>query len=148
LNHDKSIQENIILEQFRKNFPDFPNGRLFKSESPDFILMTTKGKVIGIELTALPSLSYTLDENSILNFLDDFSHSLSKKQKKLVNYQKQHANGYWLIIFADSIEANGFDLNAKLVALDINSGFERIFLFELFNGFVWPLNHHPKGLRK
>jgi hypothetical protein len=144
LNHDKSIQENIILELFRKQYTGFPPGTLTKTESPDFILKTRPGKVIGIELTALPSPSYMLDENSILSFLDDCNHSLSKKQKKLINYRKTHANGYWLIIFADSIEANGYDLGNQLDKIVVDSGFERIFLFDLFNGFIWPLkNKHP-----
>lgn len=41
------------MEYFRTNFTDFPKGRLRASESPDFLLETSPGNKIGIELTRL-----------------------------------------------------------------------------------------------
>ena len=49
--HDEEI---MILELFRKSYPEFPKGKLVKSESPDFILQQNyPNQSIGIEVTRL-----------------------------------------------------------------------------------------------
>jgi hypothetical protein len=125
MNHDKSIQETIILDRFKKYYPGFPKGQVIKSESPDFMLMSCNKPVIGIELTSLPSASYDLGNGSDEGFIDDMVHSISKKQLKLKSYRKKLADAYWLIIYADSIEMNGFSLNGQLDSSILINGFDR-----------------------
>ena len=139
MNHDKSIQERIILDRFKKHYPEFPKGRIIKSESPDFMLMTGSRNTIGIELTALPSSSYNLSKENYNDFISDMAHSISKKEKKLKIYLKKEAEAYWLIIFADSIELNGFNFNGHFDKRILSNGFDRVFLFELFEGQVWQI---------
>jgi hypothetical protein len=140
LNHDKSIQEQIILDNFRKHYPEFPKGKLIKSESPDFIIKTGLKNSIGIELTSLPSSNYHLSLENTDDFLSDLVHSISKKEQKLKIYLEKEAESYWLIIFADSIELNGFSLNGLFESSFSNNGFDRVFLFGLFEGRVWELD--------
>jgi len=140
LNHDKSIQERIILDRFKKHFPDFPKGRIIKSESPDFMLMKGSRNTIGIELTALPSTNYKLSMDDNDGFLSDLVHSISKKEQKLEIYLKKEAEAYWLIIFADSIELNGFSFNGHFDRWISNNGFDRVFLFDLFEGRIWEMD--------
>lgn len=49
----KKQLEILIMEHFRTNFTDFPNGKLKASESPDFVLDISPKNKIGIELTRL-----------------------------------------------------------------------------------------------
>lgn len=50
---EKKQIEKLLVEGFRKFFPDFPAGRLVSSESPDFILRMKNNHYLGIELTRL-----------------------------------------------------------------------------------------------
>ncbi|MFO8129306.1 MAG: hypothetical protein R6T99_05325 [Bacteroidales bacterium] len=49
----KTIQEHLAIDLFRMLYPDFPGGKLRKSESPDFILQTSRKISTGIEITRL-----------------------------------------------------------------------------------------------
>jgi hypothetical protein len=140
LDNYKSLQEQIILDNFRKHFPDFPGGRLIKSESPDFILKTSPKQSIGIELTALPSPVYTINKETVQSFFSDIKLSVSKKQEKLKSYKKKRADSYWLIIYAGSIIIESINFNNQLDRLTVCSGFDRIFLFGMFEGRVWEFN--------
>jgi hypothetical protein len=64
-------------------------------------------------------------------------HSLVKKEQKLKIYLEKAEEAYWLIIFADSIEVNGFSFKRQFVKRLSNKGFDRVFLFGLFEGMVW-----------
>jgi hypothetical protein len=141
MNHDKSIQEQIILDRFRKHYHGFPKGRIVKSESPDFMLMSCNKPAIGIELTSLPFPNYTLGNESNEEFISDIVHSISRKQEKLKSYRQKNADAYWLIIFADSIELNGFSFNGQLEGSFSKNGFDRVFLFDLFEAKVWELEN-------
>lgn len=129
--------ELIVLEQFRKHYTTFPKGRLYKSESPDFILKIRPGYSIGIELTALPSHSYSINEQNIKDFIKDLHHSILKKEEKLEIYQKCEANDFWLLVYADSIITQNSEIEKGARELSINQHFDRIFLFELFDGKIW-----------
>jgi hypothetical protein len=137
----KKNNEIIIIENFRKQFPEFPKGKLIKSESPDFILKTSPNYYIGIELTALPSPSYIINNLNISSFLTDLQHTIIKKEEKLKSYRKINADEYWLIIYTDDIEAPGIDIDNQLSKLPLPGGFDRIFLFGLFEGQIWPLKN-------
>lgn len=139
MNHDKSIQERIVLDRFKKNYLEFPKGRIIKSESPDFLLMNRNKPAIGIELTSLPYSKYTLGNENNEDFISDMVHAISKKQEKLKSYRKKQADAYWLIIYADFIESNSFSFNGQFEASISENGFDRVFLFDLFEGRVWEL---------
>jgi hypothetical protein len=139
MNHDKSIQESIILDRFKKHFPGFPKGKIIKSESPDFLLMSSGKPAIGIELTSLPLIKYTLGNENNEYFISDMVHAISRKLEKLKTYRHKHAEAYWLIIFADSIEFNGFSINGQFDAAISKNGFDRVFLFDLFEARVWEI---------
>jgi hypothetical protein len=137
MSNEKSIQERIILDQFRKCFKSFPKGKIIKTESPDFIIKTSRKKSVGIELTALPSTSYIVTKKSSLLLTGDLFSSLSGKQEKLLNYRKTLCNEYWLLIHADSIEVNSLNLSEVLSKHSIGNSFHRIFLLALFEGKLW-----------
>jgi len=132
----KHIHENIIITSFRDHYPDFPKGKLVRSESPDFILKTNPKHAIGIELTALPQHAYEITEKNLYLFLSDIEFTICKKEEKLQSYRKKMAEAYWLVIYADSIGLNGMDLDDPLESLPV-SKFDRVFLFDFFDGKVW-----------
>ena len=45
--------ELIIIKSFKEHYPEFPHGKVIKSESPDFIIQDGPKKKIGIELVQL-----------------------------------------------------------------------------------------------
>ena len=137
----KKHKESIILRQFRKYYPPFPKGRLIKSESPDFILKTSPKYSIGIELTALQSSAYIITKETIQAFLADLQQTISKKEGKLEIYRKKRANEYWLVMFADSIEVPGIHFNDVFSGLSGWSGFEKIFLFGLFDRQIFDIKN-------
>lgn len=47
----KALIEWLIMRSFRESYPDFPKGKLVKSESPDFTLKLSVSKSIGIEIS-------------------------------------------------------------------------------------------------
>jgi len=49
----KEEQEFIVIKSFRDHYPDFPRGKIIKSESPDFIVQNGPKNKIGIELVQL-----------------------------------------------------------------------------------------------
>lgn len=53
ISEKKDSFEKMILDGFSRFYRDFPQGRLIKSESPDFILWKSPKRAIGIELTRL-----------------------------------------------------------------------------------------------
>jgi hypothetical protein len=144
----RKIQESIVIENFRDVFPEFPAGRLIKSESPDFILKTGRKHSKGIELTALPSSSYIISKETISTFITDVQNSISKKEEKFKIYRKKMADEYWLIIFSDAIIAQGINFNNHIGKLIFSNGFDRIFIFGLFEKKFREIASRTKSVRK
>lgn len=133
----KSVKEQVIFDRFRQAYTDFPKGKLIKSESPDFLLKISPRKTIGIELTALPRPSYELDIHLLQDFLKDIQNAIIKKEDKLALYRKKWAIEYWLVIYADSIIFNRKSLFHSIKDFKPATGFNHIFLLDLFEGKVW-----------
>ncbi|MFH0760261.1 MAG: hypothetical protein V2A67_02005 [Bacteroidota bacterium] len=131
----KTEQEWIIIRYFREYFPDFPKGRLRKSESPDFKLWTSPRRFIGIELTQIRPVSNPDPVPGFLDFrfaIDQLRSTIQAKEEKIGIYLKQKPDFLWLIIFADYSEANAIDRILSLIGREsLSSGFDRIFLFDV-----------------
>ncbi|MBN2173567.1 MAG: hypothetical protein JW731_05515 [Bacteroidales bacterium] len=118
-------EELVVMEYFRKNYPEFPAGRLIPSESPDFILKINSKKSIGIELTRLDNMAKTLPEK--------IQSTLNNKNDKLRIYQNGKFQSIWLIIYADFLEeSKNFNIQNKMDNWRLSSQFDRVYLFELF----------------
>ena len=138
--HDEEI---MILELFRKNYPDFPKGKLVKSESPDFILKMNPKRTIGIEITRLHdgSLSknnpgFPVAELTKKNIETTISH----KEEKLTLYQKKNISEFWLIIATDYIQlSKGGKISKLLSEWEFNSRYHKIFLMNLFDSEFFAL---------
>jgi len=125
-------EEILILEYFRKHYPDFPKGKLIKSESPDFVLKETPKKSIGIELTHLNYTAPTLKEK--------IERTLVNKNQKFNLYKSQKFNEIWLIIHNDFVEeAISYNIQNKLINWVFLTKFEKVFLFDLFENKIFEL---------
>lgn len=143
------MEEEYIIGLFRLEYPDFPKGKLLKTESPDFILKESPKTSIGIELTKLhgpsvkkekshypPSSGYQPPEFS----KENIEYTISAKHEKLPLYQQKKLNQIWLLITANLDESPvSFNLNNKLENWNFFSGFQKIFLFELKTRKVYEL---------
>jgi len=126
-------EEKLVMEYFRKSYPDFPKGKLVASESPDFVLRISPKKSIGIELTQLDRNADTLKEKLF--------NSLLKKDSKLSIYKNKFLNAYWLIIYVDVFEeSENYNLHNKLDNWKFDSKYERVFLLDIFHKRIFELN--------
>jgi hypothetical protein len=140
LRSDKKIQERSILDHFRKNFPDFPSGKIRASEAPDFLLKKTPKNVFGIELAHLPTSKYIINNKWDFHRLETDIHLIiNKKEERFSQYMKNRANEYWLILHADSLQTGSFRLIDHLDKITTGKAFDRIFLFALFEGTVYSI---------
>jgi hypothetical protein len=121
-------EEKLVLQYFRKSFPGFPKGRLIPSESPDFILRISPKKSIGIELTELYHSG---------NLISEIRMAVKKKEEKLPAYRHMNLSQQWLIIHADDVEREvNYHFRNKLGNMELNTSFDRVFLFDLSSGKI------------
>ncbi|MBT3300790.1 MAG: hypothetical protein HOD63_02285 [Bacteroidetes bacterium] len=131
----KFLQENEVLEEFRKRFKDFPKGKVNKTESPDFIIRVSKKKSVGVELTQL-----TADKIEADHFFDNLKALLDKKEEKLNLYRKNILDEYWLIVYlylGENIIPQSI-LN-KIEAYCFVTSFTKVFLFDIDGKKYWLL---------
>lgn len=147
----QSLEEMLIMEQFRNEYEEFPKGKLLKSESPDFIVQKTAKNSIGIELTKLHGPTVfkfkTHYPRQIKGYqppgltLENIEYTIRAKNEKLSMYQQKKLNQIWLLITADLDKSPvSFNLANKLESWHFRSGFQRVILFELKNRKVYELN--------
>lgn len=63
---EKAQEEWLIMRSFRDAYPDFPKGKLTKSESPDFTLKLSVSNAIGIEISSLHHNPASKGDESLL----------------------------------------------------------------------------------
>ena len=144
------MEEEYIIELFRLEYPDFPRGKLQKTESPDFILKESPKTSIGIELTKLHGPSFKKEKTHFPPVTNGYQppelskenieYTISAKDEKLPLYQQKKLNQIWLLITANLDESPvSFNLNNKLENWNFLSGFHKIFLLELKTRKVFEL---------
>jgi hypothetical protein len=145
------IEEEYIIELFKNEYPDFPKGKLRKTESPDFILKETHKKAIGIELTKLHGPNLMKEKTHFTSKItgyqppeftkENIEFTIGAKDEKLPIYRKKMLHQIWLLITADLSESPvSFNLTNKLDHWNFLSGFQKVFLFELKTRKVFELN--------
>ena len=136
----KEKDEKLQMDRFRKLFSGFPQGKLIKSESPDFILKTGPKKSIGIEITSV------VQENEIPSGLIPDNQSLTKsfspdlfrksveeiiqvKEVKRKIYQRKRLDQIWLVISVSTkVRETSYNLNNYIERWNFDSRFNKVFL--------------------
>jgi hypothetical protein len=139
---NKAIQERKVLDRFITAYPEFPKGRLFKTESPDFILAVNHRYNIGIELTYLhdPAEKNNTSYTAIQLTKEILNAVILKKEEKIPIYEKKKLNEIWLIISTiESGQMPDFNLNNKLQNWNFRNSFNRVFLFNLFEDKIFQI---------
>lgn len=145
------LEEIEIMEKFKFEFDEFPKGKLEKSESPDFILKETAKTSIGIELTKLHGTTVNKLKTHFPTKVNGYQppefnrenieFTINAKNEKLVLYRQKKLRQIWLLITADLNESPAsFNIDNKLNNWNFESGFHRVFLFELKHQTVFELN--------
>lgn len=135
-------EEKLVMELFRQEYDDFPKGKLVKSESPDFILKASPKHRIGIEVTKLhgpkikkPKTHFAISQEGYQPpefSKENIDFTIRAKDDKLYLYRQKKLNQFWLLITADLTEnPAAFNIPNKLGNWNFNSGFQKVFLFEL-----------------
>ncbi|MCF8233644.1 MAG: hypothetical protein K9G67_01895 [Bacteroidales bacterium] len=143
-NEQKKTDERIILDYFRQCYPDFPGGKLIESESPDFIVETSRKRSLGIELTKLhdpeaPDPGFDKNSYDVRKLDQQMIEGIIRvKEEKLAIYNKQMNDLYWLIIFIDQFDGpESFNIKNKIGKWNIHSSFNKVFLFEMFSPDIY-----------
>ena len=139
--------ETTTIRYFANKYKEFPKGKLIASESPDFIVRENAKKSIGIELTHLVDYKngnsfYNNVETSLIQKLNEdiINHILEQKEEKIRLYRKQKLNRIWLIITADNLDLpQSSNINASIADWNLNTSFDKVFLFDLFRGEIFEL---------
>ncbi len=125
-------EERLVIGLFREKLSGFPKGKLVQSESPDFVLKVNPKFSIGIELTRLPG--------STKNLYEDIVSSIQKKNQKRAGYSHMQIQEHWLIIYTDDLEIyHAGHLKNNLSKWSFQIEFDKVYLFELFDGHVFSL---------
>ncbi len=74
------------------------------------------------------------------NVVDDIKQTILKKEEKLLLYQKQRLNYYWLLITSDRLRGNkSYNLENKILNYQFKSNFQKVFLFDLMKSNIYQL---------
>lgn len=152
LNQESQIvEEEYIIDLFRKHYSGFPKGKLLKTESPDFILKETPKTAIGIELTKLHGPDFQPQQIHSAGSLNGYQppefnkenidFTIRSKGEKLYLYRQKKLNQIWLLITADLNESPvAYNLKNKFEHWNFLTDFHKVFLFELKTRTVFELN--------
>jgi hypothetical protein len=147
MNDNKHGMERGIMEEFALYYPDFPKGKLVKSESPDFILKLGPRRAIGIELTTLPLPGVSQKNDSgedpperRVTLEEKVKDIIRMKENKLRLYRKKRSDLYWLVIAGNTHQYTGSSNPAnKINTWNLSSGFNRVFLYDTVSKKVYVL---------
>lgn len=74
------------------------------------------------------------------NVMADITEAIQKKDKKLMLYQKQRLNYYWLLITTDRLKGvKNYNLPNKILNHNFQSRFQQVFLFDLIKANIFEL---------
>ncbi|MFW5773680.1 MAG: hypothetical protein ACOCWD_03275 [Tangfeifania sp.] len=74
------------------------------------------------------------------NVPEDIQLTIQKKDEKLILYQKQQFNSYWLIITTDRLRGTkNYNLQNKILKQQFHSRFQQVFLFDLMRAKIFRL---------
>ncbi len=72
------------------------------------------------------------------NVPEDIQLAIQKKDEKLILYQKQQFNSYWLIITTDRLRGTkNYNLQNKVLNQQFHSRFQQVFLFDLMRANIF-----------
>ena len=141
--NNKKQEEKNFLIHFSHTYHDFPKGRIKDSESPDFIVSLSPKRKLGIELTRLTQPNQEESELAILKphlSKEYLIEKIKSKEEKIPLYQKKKLNELWLILVADALEkSTSFNINNQIEAWNIESRFDKVFLFEVIKNKVYEM---------
>ncbi len=131
--------EHIVIRLFKKNYPDFPEGQIIKSESPDFIIQNGPKKKIGIELVQLlppPGHHYSMAGIMKPKYAyEQLLMTIMLKENKRRYYENPDFIELWLLIHFEYLDGpESFNLRNQTEKWSFPNGFDRVFVFDLFTG--------------
>jgi hypothetical protein len=134
-NASKLSDESKVMELLHMQLDDFPVCRIISSESPDYILQTSRHFRIGVEITRISShRTFGIpSENSTYRFtINDIQEAIDRKADKSRLYQKKRLNELWLILVVGLDNACQGTLPANLSKKQFSPhGFRRILLADM-----------------
>ena len=131
---EKKQNELSVLNDFKSHYPDFPKGKIRKTESPDFVVETGLYRRIGIELTLLlpsdsPAHSHSYKPAGMSREILELT--IARKEEKLPLYRGKRLDNIWLVIITgESEQSPEMNVMNRIGNRDFGSRFDRVFLFD------------------
>jgi hypothetical protein len=137
-------EERIQLEQLIRLYPGFPDGHIALSESPDFIVHTSRTRRTGIELTRWTvSGEGPFKDGELFTppySMEMLGRLIQKKEALLSLYKKRRLERIWLVILVNGFtHSPAFNLQNHLENQNIQTGFDAILLFDLVRSKVYEI---------
>jgi hypothetical protein len=132
----KKREEREYLDLLIDLYPGFPAGRVIHSESPDFIVQSTRKQKTGIELTRLTRTEGDHFEGSG-HFHPDFSldslqELLNCKESKIGLYKTKGVEKIWLVILVNGFsQSPAFNINNQLERWRPETTFDALLILDL-----------------
>jgi hypothetical protein len=136
MKRDKKQEELLSMRHFIAIQPDFPKGKLYPHESPDFVYKLNRRKNINIELTEL-FLTEGEPSGNVSQIIKQLKQVINKKNEKIRLYNAQKPYQNWLVIYCDHLDLpKGLKLEEKLSWEQPDSKFDKTYLVDLFTDQV------------
>jgi len=144
---EKKQLEILLIDYFRRSYPDFPKGRVVSSESPDFWVRMKSKNVIGIELTRLnPANAIPPDDQQTREIL--FRDELIQNAKEIFE-RSSEIKLYVKVLFSDTKKIRSeraMSVSVRLAGLIRNTLVTS--KYDVFNRVVLGKNVLPEGLEE
>jgi hypothetical protein len=131
-----AVKTNVVLRNFLKNkkAESFFYHIFLKNVLPDGI-----DEVLLVHHPALETSVWERSNNLGISsdLIGDIHKAIEKKEEKLILYQKQHLDAYWLLITTDCLRGlKNYNIQNQLEKQNYRSGFEHVFLFDLLHAKI------------
>jgi len=133
---EQKTKERMALDELIRLYPAFPKGKIRVSESPDFIVHTSRKRKTGIEFTRLTRseemLFSPVDRFHPAFSLDSIQQLIAFKESKIGLYRKQQLEKLWLVILVVDFDLPpSFNIHNHLDHWEPETAFQAVLILHL-----------------
>ena len=119
--NNKKKEEKTLLKYFSQAYPDFPRGKIYDTESPDFVISLSRKRKLGIELTRLTQPKSENQEFTTAQ-ISNLERKICYKAQKIFEFR----NDLQLLVylyFSNNIRVKNNDVTeiAERIVLDVQN---------------------------
>jgi hypothetical protein len=133
--NSKKKEEKTLLKYFSQAYPDFPKGKIYDTESPDFVISLSRKRKLGIELTRLTQPKSENQEFTTAQ-ISNLEKNICYKAQKLFEFRNDLQLLVYLF-FSNNIRVNNNDVIkiVERIVLDVQNhtaDIDRKLMFQIY----------------